>query len=128
MHACRKAIYLKNRLSTKVLKYKQDYETLYKRVVDYDFLNVFGSLCYHCFRAFNKHKLQACSAPYLFLKYPSKHKGYLCLHRESIRIYIKGMLYSMKLNFLTLSHRILIQKISHQLKLFISSNVCFGVC
>ncbi|KAL4569135.1 hypothetical protein LXL04_024766 [Taraxacum kok-saghyz] len=61
---------------------------LYSKTPDYAFLRTFGCLCYPFLRPYNTHKMDFRSLPCVFLGYSTSHKGYLCLHTPSSRIYI----------------------------------------
>lgn len=81
-------VYLMNRTITPLLSFKSPYECLYNRAPNYKFLRTFGCLCYPFIRPYNTYKLEYRSKPCVFLGYSTKHKGYLCLHLETKRLYI----------------------------------------
>lgn len=63
------AVHLINRLPTPILNHKSPFEALYHTKPNYDFLKVFGCLCYPYLRPYNFHKLQFRSSRYTFLGY-----------------------------------------------------------
>jgi hypothetical protein len=52
------------------------------------FLKIFECACYPNFRPYNSHKFSPRSKERVFLGYTQHHKGYICLHLESGRMYI----------------------------------------
>lgn len=87
-YAFNTAVYLINRLISPILDFQSPYHLLYHRDPDYSFLKTFGCLCYPFLRPYNKTKLDFRSQPCVFVGYSSKHKGYLCFHPNSNRVFI----------------------------------------
>lgn len=52
------ALYLINRLPTKILNFVSPYEKLFKRAPDYSILRTFGCACFPYLRPYNKNKLE----------------------------------------------------------------------
>jgi hypothetical protein len=82
------ATYLINCLPTRVLDNLSPMERLFKSQPNYCMLNFFGCACWLHLRPYNKHKLEFCSKPCVFLVYSSLHKGYKCLDMETGCVYI----------------------------------------
>ena len=82
------AVYLINRLPTKLLDFSTPLEILEKIKPDYASLRIFGCACYPNLHPFNARKLEYCSKQCAFLGYSNLHKGYKCLDISSGRIYI----------------------------------------
>lgn len=80
-------MFLINRLPSKVLLNISPHEKLFLKPPDYAFLRVFGCLCYHLLRPYNKHKLDFCYTLCVFLGCCSNQHGYKCLD-SSIRVYL----------------------------------------
>lgn len=87
-HAFKTASYLHNRTITPNLQYNSPYSKLYNKEPDYAFLHTFDCLCYPFLHPYNSHKMDFRSLPCIFLGYSASHKGYLCLHHPTSRIYI----------------------------------------
>ncbi|KAG8480392.1 hypothetical protein CXB51_025103 [Gossypium anomalum] len=73
------AVYVINRLHTHVLQSLSPYEKLYKELLDYSHLRVFGCACFPYLRPYNQHKLHFRSKCCAFLGFGPNHKGYKCL-------------------------------------------------
>ncbi|KAE8672779.1 1,4-dihydroxy-2-naphthoate polyprenyltransferase [Hibiscus syriacus] len=73
------AVYLINRLPTKVLNGKSPFQVLHQQSPDYSMLRVFSCACFPLVRPFNHHKLEYRSKQCVFLGYSPSHKGYRCL-------------------------------------------------
>jgi histone deacetylase 1/2 len=82
------AVFLINRLPTKVLHNLSPYFVLHKKMSSYTSLRTFGCTCYPYLRPYKNHKLSFRSKQCLFLGYATQHKGYRCLDLDSGRIYI----------------------------------------
>lgn len=82
------ATHLSNITISSSLSFKSPYQLLYKSSPDYGFLKAFGCLCYPYLRPYNHHNVDFRSLPCVFIGYSSHHKGYLCYHVASSRIYI----------------------------------------
>lgn len=63
------------------------HEKLFLKPPDYDFLSVFGCLCFPLLRPYNRHKLDFRSAPCVFVGYCSNQHGYKCLDASG-RVYV----------------------------------------
>lgn len=87
-HAFKTATYLHNRTITPTLHYHSPYQKLYHKDPNYGFLKTFGCLCYPFLRPYNNHKIDFRSLPCVFLGYSTSHKGYLCFHKPTERIYV----------------------------------------
>lgn len=87
-HAFKTATYIHNRTITPKLNYQSPYSKLYNKTPDYAFLRTFGCLCYPFLRPYNAHKMDFRSLPCIFIGYSASHKGYLCFHQPTSRIYI----------------------------------------
>ena len=81
------AVYLINRMITPVLGNVSPYQKLFGQPPNYHKLRVFGSECFPWLRPYTKHKLEPRSASCVFIGYSLTQSAYLCLHRESGRIY-----------------------------------------
>ena len=84
------AVYLINRLPSKVTNAISPYQKLFGRSPNYLKLRVFGSLCFPWLRPYTKHKLESRSLPCIFLGYSLTQSAYLCLHRATGRLYVSG--------------------------------------
>lgn len=82
------AVYLINRLPSKVIQSQTPLERLFSITPDYSFLRIFGCAVWPNLRPFNKHKLQFRSTRCAFIGYSPLHKGYKCLDISTGRVYI----------------------------------------
>ncbi|KAJ0788607.1 putative RNA-directed DNA polymerase [Helianthus annuus] len=82
------AVYLINRLPSRVSSNKSPFEHVFKRKPDYSFLRVFGCQSFPYLRPYNRHKIEFRSTPCVFLGYSPTHHGYRCLDPSTDRIYI----------------------------------------
>lgn len=87
-YAFQTAAYLINRLPTPVLSNASPYHTLYNKTLSYTHLRVFGCACFPFLRPYNHNKLEYRSKECTFVGYSSSHKGYLCMDKETGRVYI----------------------------------------
>ncbi|KAG8483075.1 hypothetical protein CXB51_021974 [Gossypium anomalum] len=72
-------MYLINMFPTKVPGNISPHEKLYNHAPDYEFVRVFGSLCFPYVHPFNKHKLEHRSTLCIFLGYNPMYHGYKCM-------------------------------------------------
>jgi histone deacetylase 1/2 len=72
------AVFLINRLPTKVLQNKAPIFRLLGEEPDYTFLRTFGCACWPHLRPYNTRKLQFRSKQCVFLGYSNMHKGFKC--------------------------------------------------
>jgi hypothetical protein len=82
------AVFLINRLPTKVLNDITPFYRLYEKEPDYSFLRTFGCACWPNLRPYNNHKLRFRSKRCVFLGYSNSHKGFKCLEPSEGRVYI----------------------------------------
>lgn len=81
------AVYLINRLITPVLGNESPYAKLFGQFPNYHKLRIFGCQCFPWLRPYAQHKLDDRSASCVFIGYSLSQSAYLCLHRETGRIY-----------------------------------------
>ena len=74
----RTVVYISNRPSTAVLHNKCPIEVLFKSILDYSFLKVFGCSYFPNLHPYDTSKLQYRSEECTFLGYSLNHKGYKC--------------------------------------------------
>ncbi|KAJ9550796.1 hypothetical protein OSB04_014841 [Centaurea solstitialis] len=82
------AVHIINRLPTAVLNDHSPFSMLYDKSPDYNHLRVFGCACFPLLRPYNNHKLMFRSTECVYLGPSSAHKGYLCLNKNTGRIYV----------------------------------------
>jgi hypothetical protein len=82
------AVFLINRLPSKVIENQSPFEKLHGKTPDYTFLRTFGCAVWPNLRPFNSTKLQFRSKKCVFLGYSHLHKGFKCLDPAEGRIYI----------------------------------------
>jgi hypothetical protein len=82
------AVYLINRMPTRVIDNKTPIERLFGTTPNYSMLRIFGCACWPNLRPYNKHKLSFRSKECVFIGYSALHKGYKCLDIDSGRVYI----------------------------------------
>jgi hypothetical protein len=82
------AVFLINRLPSKVIQGQTPFERLYTNKLDYSFLRSFGCACWPNLRPYNTRKLQFRSTQCVFLGYSDMHKGFKCLEPSTGRVYI----------------------------------------
>lgn len=75
-------------MSISILQSKFPSEVLMGCIPNYHFFYVFEYLCWPNLHPYNKHNLDFCSSPCVFLDYNPNHKEYLSLHILSDRVYI----------------------------------------
>ena len=82
------AVYLINRLPSKVIANDTPFHRLYDTKPDYTLLRTFGCAVWPNLRPYNQHKLAFRSKQCVFLGYSGLHKGYKCLDPKEGRVYI----------------------------------------
>jgi hypothetical protein len=82
------AVFLINRLPSKVIDHDTPLHRLYGQQPDYSFLRTFGCAVWPNLRAYNTRKLQFRSKRCVFVGYSNSHKGFKCLDPSEGRIYI----------------------------------------
>lgn len=80
------AVYLINRLPSRISSNKSPFQQVYNRKPDYLFLCVYGCQCFPYLCPYNRHKIDFCSTPCVFLGYSRIHHGYRCLDPTTKRI------------------------------------------
>ncbi|EOY21703.1 Uncharacterized protein TCM_013805 [Theobroma cacao] len=76
VEACNTAVYLLNRLPTKVVTRLTSYEAWNNKRSSVSYLRIFGSLCYHQILENFRGKLDCRSEPAVFIGYSEQSKGY----------------------------------------------------
>ena len=87
-YALAAAVYLINRMPTKVLSMDSPYLRLFGASPNYSKLRVFGCLCYPWLRPYTTNKLQPRSTPCVFLGYSLTQSAYLCFDPTTSRMFI----------------------------------------
>jgi len=82
------AVFLINRLPSKVISDDTPFGRLHGHEPDYQFLRTFGCAVWPNLRAYNSRKLQFRSKRCVFLGYSNSHKGFKCLDPSEGRIYV----------------------------------------
>jgi histone deacetylase 1/2 len=82
------AVFLINRLPSKVIQNQTPFECLFTNQLDYSFLCSFGYACLPNLRPYNTRKLQFRSTQRVFLGYSDMHKGFKCLEPSTGRVYV----------------------------------------
>lgn len=82
------AVFLVNRLPSKVINNETPFECLHGQQPDYSFLHTFGCTVWPNLRPYNSRKLQFCSKRCVFLGYSNMHKGFKCLDLAEGRVCI----------------------------------------
>lgn len=82
------AVFLINRLPSKVIQNDTPYERLFGQKPDYSFLRTFSCACWPNPRPYNTKKVQFRSKRCVFLRYSNSHKGFKCLDPSEGRVYI----------------------------------------
>ncbi|KAI9162012.1 hypothetical protein LWI28_022900 [Acer negundo] len=93
------AVYLINRMPTKVLSHKSPCSLLFNKIPNYGKLCVFGCLCYLWLRPYTSHKLQPRSRPCVFVGYSNEHNAYLCLDQSTSRVFVSRHVVFVEHNF-----------------------------
>jgi len=82
------AVYLINRLPSRVSSNISPFQNVFHRRPDYSFLRIFGCQCFPFLRPYNRHKMDFRTGPCVFLGYSPHHHGYRCLDPATDRVYI----------------------------------------
>ena len=72
------AVYLINRLPSRVLNFDSPYYRLYHKHPNYLDMHTFGCVCFVHLPPHERHKLSAQSVKHAFMGYSISHKGYVC--------------------------------------------------
>ena len=82
------AVFVINRLPSKVIHNETPHERLFHQQPDYCSLRTFGCACWPNLRPYNTQKLAFRSKQCVFLGYSNLHKGFKCLDLSIGRVYI----------------------------------------
>ena len=82
------ATYIINRLPTKLLQNKSQYEILYLKQPTYSHLKSFGFHCFPTVLKTNKDKLEPRTTLHVFVGYPFNTKGYKVLNLATKKVHI----------------------------------------
>ncbi|KAB2615934.1 hypothetical protein D8674_022522 [Pyrus ussuriensis x Pyrus communis] len=83
-----KAIYLINRLPSRVLGFKSPMEIVKNRKIDLSHLKVFGCICFVHVQSLHRDKLDPRATKCIFLGYSSTQKGYKCYNPQLKRLIV----------------------------------------
>ena len=86
-HAFQAAVYLINRMPSKILNFSTPYELLFNSTPSYHRLKIFGCLCYPWLKPYNQSKIQPKSTPCIFLGYSSSKSAYKCFDATTNRLF-----------------------------------------
>lgn len=82
------AVFLINRLPSRVINNDTPFFRLFGQQPDYTSLRTFGCACWPNLRPYNNKKLEFRSKQCVFLGYSNQHKGFKCLDPKFGRVYI----------------------------------------
>ncbi|OMO50868.1 Integrase, catalytic core [Corchorus capsularis] len=82
------ALWLINRLPSKVLNMQSPFQKLFGKHPNYASLRVFGCLCFPYLRDYSNSKLDPKSLPYVFLGNSHQYKGYRCFCPSQNKVHI----------------------------------------
>lgn len=82
------SVFLTNKLSTSILKFKSPFECLTSRKPDYKFLKTYGCACFPLISKNLRNKFDYNSVSSVFIGYSTKHMGYLCLNIKIRKIIV----------------------------------------
>jgi len=82
------AVFIINRLPSKVIADHTPFEHLFGNQPNYNFFRTFGCAVWPNLRPYNSKKLQFRSKQCVFLGYSNMHKGFKCLDPKEGRVYI----------------------------------------
>ena len=82
------AVFIINRLPSKVITNDTPHDRLLGTPPDYSFFRTFGCAVWPNLRPYNAKKLQFCSIGCVFLGYSNLHKGFKCLDPSTGRVYV----------------------------------------
>ena len=82
------AVFLINRLPSKIIDDKTPFEKLFGHPPEYTFLRTFGCAVWPNLRPYNSKKLEFRSKQCVFLGYSNMYKGFKCLDLREGRVYI----------------------------------------
>jgi hypothetical protein len=82
------AVFLINRLPSRVIDNETPFQHLLNKTPDYNFLRTFGCVVWPNLRPYNSKKLEFRSKRCVFLGYSNLHKGFKCLDPSASYIYI----------------------------------------
>ncbi|KAD0286868.1 hypothetical protein E3N88_44505 [Mikania micrantha] len=82
------AVYIINRLPSKILDSKSPFELMFGHVPNYNHFRTFGCRVFPYLRDYSEHKLAPRSLPCIFIGYATQYKGFRCLEPISQRVYI----------------------------------------
>jgi hypothetical protein len=82
------AVFLINRLPSRVIENDTPYQRLFGKTPDYTFLRTFDCAVWPNLRPYNSRKLEFWSKRCVFLGYSNLHKGFKCLDPSTGRVYV----------------------------------------
>ena len=106
-YAFETAVFLINRMPSKVFSGVSLFELVYNKPPSYAFLRIFGCLCFPFFRLYNRYKMEYRSQLCVFFDYSPSHSAYRCLDVKINRTYIARHVYFDESIFPFQSHSLL---------------------
>ena len=88
VEALHTAVHILNILPTKTLQNRTPFSVLFKKLISYSHLKVFGCLCYPNINHSHHPKLSPRSSKCIFIGYPTYHRGYRCFDLSTKKIII----------------------------------------
>lgn len=85
-HVVAHAVFLINRMPTKILRMDSPFERLFHTKRDISSLKVFGSAIYPYLRPYNDHQLQSRTSQCVFLGFTFGYKGVICYNIATERL------------------------------------------
>jgi histone deacetylase 1/2 len=82
------AVFIINRLPSRIINNDTPYDRLLGSPPDYSFFRTFGCAVWPNLRPYNARKLQYRSTRCVFLGYSNLHKGFKCLEPTTGRVYV----------------------------------------
>lgn len=87
-HACAQAVYLINRMPTKILAMCSPFEKLHHKPPNLEHLRIFGCACYPLMTPYRANKLQPKTERCVFLGIAAGYKGFICYNLSTRKVLV----------------------------------------